>query len=167
MDSADDRGAECYVDTRAAAAHRSRMFNKALLVIGASLAAPVAVWAASNLNLSKSNINREFPRTAVVTASADISFEIAPILYTTPADADFLLTQVCVGPADGGVLVQAGGVSVVHIASGQCQVFTPGLILPRDAPVTCTVYSAGVHSFCTISGLVGPAPRTPTATQRP
>ncbi len=141
------------------------MKAKAILQVVAFLALSAAgAWATSNLNLSKSNINRQFPRAAVVTASSDINGARAQLVYTTPADSDFLLTQVCVGAAAGGVLVQAGGASIVLVPSGQCQTFSPGAILPPGQPVTCTTFAEEANTFCSITGLLGPAARTPTVT---
>jgi hypothetical protein len=118
-------------------------------------------WAASNLNLSKSNVNREFPRGTFVTASTDISGAVSQIVYRTPVTGDFILTQVCVGLATGGTLLQAGGVSIAQVGSGLCQAFTPGMVLPRDQLVTCTTFAADANTFCTITGVLEPPAPTP------
>ena len=118
-------------------------------------------WATNNLNLSKSNVNREFPRSMFVTATADIAGAVSQIVYRTPATADFILTQVCTGLATGGTLLQVGGTSIAQLGSGVCQTFTPGMVLPADQLVTCTTFAAEAHSFCTITGLQGPPAPTP------
>lgn len=141
--------------------------ERALFVI-ALLAGASGAWAASNLNLSKSNVNRDFPRAAIFTASTDLDASQPQVVYTTPDSSDALLTQVCVGAAAGGVLVRAGSASIAHIAAGQCQTFTPAVVLPRGAALTCTAAAAAEATFCMISGVVGsdakqgPTPSTET-----
>jgi hypothetical protein len=123
-----------------------------------------SVWATSNLNLSKSNINRTFPRSKFVTATVGISGSQSALVYQVPADGDFVLTQVCVGPVSGGVRIQVSGASIAHVASGACQSFDPGVVLQADGLVSCTTF-ADEQTFCMISGLLSPAPR-PTLTPR-
>lgn len=124
-----------------------------------------AAWATSNLNLSKSNINRTFPRSKFVTASVDITGSQSALVYQVPTDGDFVLTQVCIGPASGGVRLQVGGANIAHVASGSCQSFDPGVVLQADAAVTCTTSAAEAQTFCMITGLLS-APLRPTATPR-
>jgi hypothetical protein len=57
-----------------------------LAVIGVLFA--TAVLAASNLNLSKSNINRTFPRSKFVTASVDVTGSQSAFVYQVPSDGD-------------------------------------------------------------------------------
>src|SRR5262245_55250814 len=135
----------------------------ALAAIGVLFA--TSVWATSNLNLSKSNINRTFPRSKFVTATVDISGSQSALVYQVLAAGDFVLTQVCVGPVTGGVRIQVGGASIAHVASGACQSFDPGVVLQSDAAVTCTTAGTDEQTFCMISGLLSPAPR-PTLTPR-
>ena len=113
--------------------------------------------ATSNLNLSKSNINREFPGGQFVTATADISGAVSQLIYTIPPSGDFVLTQICTGISDGGVLVQASAMKIAYVGSGLCQVFTPGVILSPGQRVTCTTFSDAA-TFCTIMGVFGPVP---------
>ena len=121
-----------------------------------------SAWATSNLNLSKSNINR-LAVGKLLSASVNLVGQASFLVYTTPADADAVLTQVCVGNAAGGVLVQVGGVGIAQVGSGACQTFSPGLILARDAPLTCTTVDPEANSFCAIAGILGLAyPPTPT-----
>lgn len=124
-----------------------------------------SVWGTSNLNLSKSNINR-LARGTLVSASVNVAGQASYLVYSTPADVDFVLTQVCVGNSSGGILVQIGGVGVVQVGSGLCQTFAPGLILTRDAPLTCTSFDPETNSFCTIAGILGVS-YPPTPTPRP
>ena len=121
-----------------------------------------SAWAGANLNLSKSNINR-LRGSRLVRASVDLHGQASYLVYSTPADADFVLTDVCVGNAAGGVLVAIGGDSLVQLASATCQHFSPGMILPPDAPLTCTAFDPETNGFCTIGGTLGlPFPATPT-----
>jgi len=134
---------------------------KTFLLVGASIGLlAVSSWAAS-VNTTRSNTFREFPRAALVTASTEVSGAVSRIVYTTPAAGDFILTQVCTGLATGGTLVQAGGAGIAQVGSGLCQTFTPGMALPPDQVVTCTTFDAMASSFCTINGLLRPAPPTP------
>jgi len=124
-----------------------------------------SVWATSNLNLSKSNINRTFPRTQFVTASVDVSGSQSALAYQVPPDGDFILTQVCIGPASGGMRIQVSGVNIAQVASGACQTFDPGVVLQPGGTLTCTSFGAEENTFCMISGLLSPPPR-PTSTPR-
>src|SRR5262245_60246681 len=151
-------------------ARTSRHGEGKSMIRGLSLAAAIvvlsatSVWATSNLNLSKSNINRTFPRSKFVTATVDISGSQSALVYQVPPDGDFVLTQVCVGPASGGVRIQVAGANIAHVASGSCQSFDPGVVLQSDGAVTCTT-SGDEATFCMVSGLLSPALR-PTATPR-
>ena len=132
----------------------------ALALLGVLLAS--GAWATSNLNLSKSNINR-INRGNLVTASVDVVGQVSSLVYTTPTNADFVLTNVCAGPVNGGTLVQVGGVKLLQIAGNACQSFNPGMLLPPGASVSCTSFDAEATSFCTITGMQGlPFPATPT-----
>jgi hypothetical protein len=139
---------------------------KTVLRVGAILVLLVTcAWAGANLNLSKSNINR-LSRATLVSVSTTFSGAVSQIVYSTPSSGDFVLTQVCTGTSNGGVLVQIGGVSIAQVASGNCQTF-PGLLLPPDQSLTCTSFDAeATNNFCTITGLLGPAAPQPTPTPR-
>ena len=52
-------------------------------------------WGGSNLNLSKSNINRLQNNSIVITASANLGASESVLIYTAPANGDFMLTQFC------------------------------------------------------------------------
>lgn len=134
----------------------------ALLVVALSVAWADDSRAASNLDLSKSNVNRVLLRGKLLTASVDIEGESTRIVYKTPAEGDFVLTQVCVGRTEAGVLLQVDGSTLVHLGSGVCQSFTPGLVIAPDKEIFC---SAAADTFCTITGLLNEAP--PVATPRP
>ena len=79
--------------------------KQSAVLVAAVLTLATGARAASNLNLSKSNINRLQRLSTPVTASADISGDRPTLVYRTPDNADFVLTQVCVGPINGGVLL--------------------------------------------------------------
>jgi hypothetical protein len=139
------------------------MQMKTALLVGATIGLfATSSWAASNLNLAKSNVNRAFPKGKFLTASVDISGAVSALVYTTPPTGDFILTQVCTGLATGGTLVQVGGVRIAQVGSGLCQTFTPGLAVANDQNVTCTTFAEDANTFCTITGVLeppAPAPR--------
>ena len=114
-------------------------------------------WAATNLSSSKSNIYREFPGTLLVSASTPVSVPNQPqIVYTTPATGDFILTQFCAGPVNGGMRLAAVGLgSIAHTSDQLCYTFQPGLIMPKAAAITCAITDfTGASSFCMIAGLL-------------
>lgn len=135
---------------------------RTLLRVAAAVAClTTAALAASNLNLSKSNINR-LGAGRLVSASVNIVGAVSALVYTTPADADAVLTQVCVGNSPGGVLVQIDGVGIAQVGRNTCQSFTSGVILARAASLTCTSSDAEASSFCSITAILGrPDPATP------
>jgi hypothetical protein len=136
---------------------RRKLQMKTTLLVGAIIGLfATSSWAASNLNLSKSNVNRVFPKGQFVTASSDISGAVSQLVYTTPPTGDFILTQVCTGVVTGGTLVQVGGVRVAQIGSGLCQTFTPGMAVSNDQNVTCTTFAEDANTFCTITGVLEP-----------
>lgn len=139
---------------------------KTAILVGSIIGlSATSCWAGSNLNLSKSNVNRT-SRGIYVTASTNISGSVSQIVYQTPATGDFILTQVCTGLATGGMLLQVAGVGIAHVGSGLCQTFTPGMILSPDQVVTCTTFAADASSFCAITGILAPSPPS-TPTPRP
>ena len=75
--------------------------KQSAVLVAAVLTLATGAWAASNLNLSKSNINRLQRLSTPVTASADISGDRPTLVYRTPDNADFVLTQVCNGGVGG------------------------------------------------------------------
>ncbi len=113
--------------------------------------------AASNLNLSKSNINRVGGAQIV---SATVSFsgpDQTQTVYTTPETGEFLLTQFCVGPANGGIRLAVTGFGpIAHTGSEMCYAFNPGVIVPKNSAITCstTQYAESGDYFCAISGLL-------------
>lgn len=121
-----------------------------------------SAWAGSNLNLSKSNINRVMMRGTLVSATATITGAMSALLYTVPTGRDFILTQACTGSAEGGILLEVGGAGLAQLGTGLCQTFNPGILLPVDQPLSCTSFSASVNTFCMITGILGPPNATPT-----
>ncbi len=153
--------------TRSSPSVRSVLHLAALLALTATSAR-----ATSNLNLSKSNINRLQRGGTLVTASTEVRGETPTIVYTTPANADFVLTQICAGPVNGGIILGSGWpfppsqVRLAFVGGGLCQTFTPGMPLPPSQPVTCAPsFDFEATTFCTISGILSPP--FPTATPRP
>jgi hypothetical protein len=139
---------------------------KKILILALALVAVAATnsESAANLNLSKSNINRMFPDTAVlVAASATLSGpkQTPTVVYTTPTTGDFILTQACTSPVNGGIRLDAsnlGGIAHVGSSGSSCQTFTPGVILPKAAAITCTTNAAVADGdFCMITGVLVPA----------
>jgi hypothetical protein len=143
-------------------AERSRESRLGLLLLVTVVVALLAtsVWAAANLDLSKSNVNRLLARGSLVTASTDVTSGAARTVYNTPDSSDFILTQVCAGSA--GILLQVGGASLVQVGSGLCQSFSPGMLLTPGQPVTCSALGGDTTTFCTIAGILGYAPPTPS-----
>jgi hypothetical protein len=147
-----------------------RRIGRARLSIALTVATVAALlatsaWAAVNLNLSKSNVNRLLPSGRFVTASTDIPDREPHTVYTTPDSSDFVLTEVCAGP--GGILLQVAGVSLVQVGSGLCHGFDPWMFLGHGQAVTCSALAPEADAFCMIAGLLGrPAP-TPSATPIP
>ena len=127
-------------------------------------------WGTSNLNLSKSNVNREFPNASIVTASVNLGASESAILYNTPDKGDFILTQFCASPdATGGIRLDATKLgSVAQSGSTSCITFTPGVSIPHSSTVSCTTNAAAAAAaspsstnsaaavasfFCSISGM--------------
>ena len=140
--------------------------------VAATVVAMIAtrLFAASNLNLSKSNINREFPNASIVTASVNLGASESALVYTTPAKGDFVLTQFCASPdVSGGIRLDASALgSIAQSGSTSCITFTPGVSIPHNSMVSCTTGSAAAAAasqpasssaavvasfFCSISGM--------------
>ena len=124
-----------------------------------ALLAPPA-WAATSVKSGKSNSSDRIIA-KLVTASTNVS---APsdtqTVYTTPATGDFILTQVCVGAANGGIQVSAASLGTVAlVAPGTCERFE-GMIMPASSAITCSTGADAAEGtyFCTISGLLSPPP---------
>jgi hypothetical protein len=62
-------------------------------VIGLSFV--TSSWGTTNYNSSKSNIYLSFPNAMITTASIDFPGGVVSVVYTTPANGDFILTQFC------------------------------------------------------------------------
>jgi len=146
--------------------------KQSAVLVAAVLTLATGAWAASNLNLSKSNINRLQRLSTPVTASADISGDRPTLVYRTPDNADFVLTQVCVGPINGGVLLNFAWSEqtvrpLAFVQGGSCTTFAGlGLSLPPSRNLSCTpAFDFEAQTFCTITGLVGQT--FPAATPTP
>lgn len=145
--------------------------KQSAVLVAAILTLATGAGATSNLNLSKSNINRLQRFSTPVTASADVSGDAPTVVYRTPDNADFLLTQVCVGPINGGVLLsfawsEQAVRSLAFVQGGSCTTFAGlGLALPPGRTLSCTpAFDFEARTFCTITGLVGQAFPAATAT---
>ena len=148
---------------------RSSPAIRAAFQVAASIALiTTSAWASANLNLYKSNINR-LQRGTLVSASAEVTGRVPTLVYNTTPNADFVLTQICAGPVNGGILlgyswdIEMNVRPVVFVAGGQCQSFSPGILLPAGKAVTCTPsfdFEAG--TFCTITGIQNKAAPLPT-----
>jgi hypothetical protein len=137
------------------------------------IAIPIAMvttdsWGTNNLNLSKSNADREFPNAAIATALVNLTGPgDTQVVYTTPAKGDFMLTQFCASPdAPGGIRLDAAGLGgIAQTGASSCFTFSPGVSIPEGAALSCSIAgtvtaSASTSSgaivgnfFCTISGL--------------
>ncbi len=127
----------------------------AVFVLG--LLVTAMVWATSNLNLSKSNINR-VGSAVVMSGSATLSGPSqTQTVMNVPETGDFVLTQVCIGPVNGGIRLEARGLGpLVHVGDPLCVSLQPGISVRPGAALTCstTGFAApGGDYFCTISGL--------------
>jgi len=125
-------------------------------------------WAATNYNSSKSNVYIAFPNGLITTATMNFATGAGGVVYTTPAEGDFVLTQFCADPnAAGGIRLTAANFgTIAQTVSGQgCYTFTPGVSIPPSTALTCSTSSPmKVTHFCTISGLQSNG-STPTATE--
>jgi hypothetical protein len=114
-------------------------------------------WAATNLNTSRSNVYR-IQGAQLVTATASLSGpEQTQTVYTTPETGEFVLTQLCVSPVNGGIrLAVTGFGQIAHTGDAMCTTFNPGMIVPKKSTMTCstTTYADSGEYFCTISGLL-------------
>jgi hypothetical protein len=136
----------------------SRVCLVMLLVITGLLVTATSIsLAASNLNLSKSNINR-IQGAQIVSATVSLSgSDQTQAVYITPDTGEFLLTQLCVSPVNGGIRLAASGFGpIAHLGGAICTTFSPGVIVPKNSTVTCstTGYADSGDYFCTISGLL-------------
>lgn len=139
------------------------MFRLAFrLAIACSILLSIAppARATSNLNLSKSNINREFPKSQIVSGVTTLSGPSqSQVVYTTPSNADFILTQFCSSKVSGGVRLSASGFGgVAQTGNELCYSFAPGMSLPRASAISCATTAAASPGdyFCTISGALNP-----------
>lgn len=124
-----------------------------------TLLAPAA-WSGTSVKSSKSNSSDRVVAKNV-TASTNLSgASETQTVYTTPAAGTFLLTQVCVGPVNGGMQINASGLGgVVFVMGGSC-VSMQGTIMPPSSTITCSTGASASEGsyFCTISGLQSPPP---------
>lgn len=118
-------------------------------------------WASSNLNLSKSNINKAQGAVFVAATVSLTRSDQTETVFTTPETGDFVLTQVCVSPVTGGMRLAVRGFGpIMHTSDAPCYIFDPGMSVPNGSPITCSTTSRPNRGdyFCTISGLLYSAP---------
>jgi hypothetical protein len=131
-----------------------------VIVIAAGLILSMVsmTWAATlNLNRSKANIDRMAPGAQLVSASIWVGANQAQIIHTTAATGDFVLTQFCASPVNGGMFLLAGEFGIAH--TDRCQTFEPGVVMPKGAPITCATTEHAEQRreyFCMIAGLLTP-----------
>jgi hypothetical protein len=78
-------------------------------------------------------------------------------VLTVPETGDFVLTQMCVSPVNGGIRLEARNLGpLVHVGDPLCVSFQPGISIKQGAVLTCstTGFAAqGGDYFCTVSGV--------------
>jgi hypothetical protein len=136
----------------------SRLHLVMMLVITGLLVTATSIsWAATNLNTSRSNAYR-IQGAQLVTATASLSGPSqTQTVYVTPETGEFVLTELCVSPVNGGIrLAVMGFGTIAHTGSEMCHMFNPGMIVPKNSTMTCstTGYADSGEFFCTISGLL-------------
>jgi hypothetical protein len=92
-----------------------------------------------------------------VSASIWVGANQAQNIHPTAATGDFVLTQFCASPVNGGMFLLAGGFGIAH--TDRCQTFEPGVILPKGVPITCATTEHAEERreyFCMITGLLTP-----------
>jgi hypothetical protein len=140
---------------------RHRFFAAAIACLLVIMVVTIS-QAAANLNLSKSNINRDQGAVFVAATVSLTGSNQTETVFTTPETGDFVLTQVCVSPVTGGMRLAVRGFGpIVHTSSAPCYIFNPGMSVPKGAPITCSTTSRPSRGdyFCTISGLLYSAPQ--------
>jgi hypothetical protein len=130
-----------------------------VIVIAAGLILSMVsmTWAARNLNFSKPNINRMALGAQLVSASIWVGANQAQIIHTTAATGDFVLTQFCASPVNGGMFLLAGEFGIAY--TDRCQAFEPGVIMPKGVPITCATTAFAEERreyFCMIAGHLTP-----------
>lgn len=143
--------------------------KRLLLTVVTVLLVSTSSWGTTNYNSSKSNIYRLFPDAMITTASINFSGGEGGVVYITPANGDFILTQFCAGPnAFGGVQLEAANFGTIAQTDNGvgCYTFTPGVSIPPNSALSCSTASFyRTTYFCMISGIqTTPIAPTPTAT---
>jgi hypothetical protein len=94
----------------------------------------------------------------IVSASAPVSNSTVTV-FTTPANKQLVLTQVCFGLDGQGIILGKKFGFVTEFSSSatqatNCTSFSPGYLLPVREILQCV---SGGNSFCSISGVLVPA----------
>jgi hypothetical protein len=97
----------------------------------------------------------------ILSASVLVTSTGGTIVFTTPHDGHFILTQFCSNPSnpDNPRLLGStfGNIATTDNNSGPtCYSFNPGFALPRNEVLTCysTAPSKDTPAFCSISGIL-------------
>ena len=132
-------------------------FMVMLAISGLLVTATSISWASTNLHSSKSNIYRS-QGAQLVSATVSLSGpNQTQTVFTTPDTGEFVLTQLCVSPVNGGIRLAATGFgAIAHTGDTMCSIFNPGVILPKSSAITCSTTSDPIDGdyFCAISGLL-------------
>jgi hypothetical protein len=136
----------------------SRVYFMMMLAITGLLVTVASIsWAATNLNTSRSNAYR-IQGAQLVTATASLSgSDQTQTVYVTPKTDEFVLTEFCVSPVNGGIRLAVTGFGpIAHTIGATCHTFNPGVIVPKNSTMTCstTSYADSGDYFCAISGLL-------------
>jgi hypothetical protein len=111
-------------------------------------------WGVVNYHTSKSNSYILFPDGLVTTATITFTAGAGEVVYTTPAEGDFVLTQFCADPdVTGGIRLTAANFgTIAQTTNGVgCYTFTPGVSIPENTALTCSTSSPAkgtiLHDF--------------------
>ena len=154
-----------------------KCFKRCLFLVGTLTTLLVTLgsmsWASSNLNSSRSNVNKVGGPTGKGSVSASIDLTgptDTQTVYTATPNADtptgsFYLTQACVSNVNSSAGVRldnggTGGIGSIAVVGATvnnlCQSFLPdGVFIVGGSTITCSISgaSAGTH-FCRITGVL-------------
>jgi hypothetical protein len=114
-----------------------------------------AAFASTNLNSSRSNVNKVAGQAA--TASVNLSGPSdTQTVFTAPATGSFYIQAFCADDVAGGVRLDIAGIGPIAVTGihSSCEHFDLWVYVPQNADVTCSTSSsapAGSY-FCSITG---------------
>ncbi len=128
-----------------------------LVVCASGLLAASLAWAATNLNTSRSNVYR-VGGAIVMSGGASLNGpNQSQAALTVPEAGDFVLTQVCVSPVNGGMRLEVrNGGPLAHLTDPTCVALQPGISVKAGSTLTCATTSfaaPGGDYFCMVSGV--------------